>query len=152
MLAKLSLPILVLAFASYLPAQKTAQPPPGDPNSGPVTDPSGQTGQYGGAQTPPNDDSGMRQSGTEAGQQIIQGTIARVDSIGNNLTIHTDNNQEETLAVDATTAILVNGKKATVADLKTGQLAAVAMEGQKAVRVEVSDRGSSNSSSSSSGR
>ena len=152
MFRKLSLPILLLAFASYLPAQKTTQPPPGDPASGPAADPSAQPGVYGGAQTPPNDDSGMRQTGTEPGQQMIQGTIAKVDGIGNNLTIKTDNNQEETLAVDASTAILVNGKKATVADLKTGQLAAIAMEGQKAVRVEVSDKSSSNSSSRSSVR
>ncbi|SRR5579884_1932034 len=136
MLRKLYLPLLALLFAASMGmAQK--EPQPGEL-------PSDQPAQYGGAQTSPSDQ-GM-QSGRSGNQQMIQGTIAKVDSIGNNLTIQTDNNQEETLAVDANTSILVNGRKATVADLKTGQMANVAMEGQKAVRVEASDQTGSNSS------
>ena len=78
----------------------------------------------------------------QAGQSAIHGTIDKVDSIGNNVTIHTDNNEQETLSMDANTSIKLNGQVATVADLKPGQRADVTMDGQKAVSVEVTEASS----------
>jgi hypothetical protein len=75
----------------------------------------------------------------QTGTTSIHGTIAKVDTIGNNVTIQTDNNEEETLSMDANTQIKVNGQAATVADLKPGQRVIVGMDGQKAVAVDVSE-------------
>jgi len=65
-----------------------------------------------------------------------------VDSIGNNVTVHTDNNEQETLSMDGNTNIKVNGQAATVTDLKPGQRVNVTMDGQKAVSVEVTEASS----------
>lgn len=78
----------------------------------------------------------------QSGQTAIHGTIDKVDSIGNNVTIHTDNNEQETLSMDANTRIKLNGQAAAVADLKPGQRVTVNMDGQKAVSVEVTESSS----------
>jgi hypothetical protein len=72
-------------------------------------------------------------------ERTIQGTIQKVDSVGNNLTVRTNNDQEQTLTLDANTSVKLNGKAAAVADLKTGQQATVTLSGQKAVAVDVAD-------------
>lgn len=78
----------------------------------------------------------------QAGQTALHGTIQKVDSIGNNVTIQTDNNEQETLSMDASTKIHMNGQAATVADLKPGQRVDITMDGQKAVSVDVTESSS----------
>jgi hypothetical protein len=81
-------------------------------------------------------------SSPNGGQTAIHGTIDTVDSIGNNVTVHTDNNAQETLSMDGNTNIKVNGQAATVSDLKPGQRVNVTMDGQKAASVEVTESSS----------
>lgn len=100
--------LLVALGAAIVAAQSTQQE---DPSSDPSvqSDPQSRAPAYQGRQS--------------KGEQIIQGTIQKVDTIGNNVTIQTENNQQATLSLDANTSIKVNGKTATVADLKAGQQA-----------------------------
>ncbi|MBI2815623.1 MAG: hypothetical protein HYX72_01660 [Acidobacteria bacterium] len=148
MMRRASLLLLLIAFATAIvAAQGTQQPITPDP-----ADPT-----YGGSQTPSADSEQMKQpeqrgdsdqmdhtqsSSQSSASTAIRGTIDKVDSIGNNVTIHTDNNEQQTLSMDASTSIKLNGQAATVADLKPGQRVEVTMDGQKAVSVEVTESSS----------
>ena len=72
-------------------------------------------------------------------QDKIQGTITKVNAAGGTVTILKIDNMEQTLMLDSNTAIKVNGKEATVADLKPGQEGTIVAEGQNAISVEVSN-------------
>ena len=75
-------------------------------------------------------------------QDKIQCTITKVNAAGSSLTVQKIDNIEQTLMLDSDTAIKVDGKDATVADLKPGQQGTIVAEGQKAVSVEVSNENS----------
>jgi hypothetical protein len=76
----------------------------------------------------------------------IQGVITHVDTHLNNVTIQTDNNQEQTFPINGDTSIRLNGRKASVAELESGQKVNVTIEAEKAMSVDASSTANSGSS------
>ena len=70
-----------------------------------------------------------RQGGSEETQLIIA-VITQVDTAAQTVTIETKEQQHGTFTVDSQTAITVDGKKASLADLKEGQRAKIAFDNQ----------------------
>ena len=62
--------------------------------------------------------------------QMVDATILQVDTGGNSVTVQTADNRKGTLKVDSETRITVSGKKAKLSDLKQGQQAKIAFNGQ----------------------
>jgi Cu/Ag efflux protein CusF len=73
----------------------------------------------------------------ETTPQLIDATILQVDTAGNSVTVETTDKRKGTLTVDSQTKITVSGKKAELSDLKQGQQAKIAFNGQgKALSID----------------
>jgi len=68
--------------------------------------------------------------GSQEAPQVVDATILQVDTAGNSVTVETTDKRKGTLTVDSQTKITVSGKKAKLADLKEGQQAKIAFNGQ----------------------
>lgn len=69
-------------------------------------------------------------------QQLISGTIQKVDIASNTLTLETAEGHELTYAVDAQTKITLKGMPSALADLKVGRNVTVEANGEKAVVIK----------------
>lgn len=77
-----------------------------------------------------------KQPGAEE-PQLIMAVIKQVDTTAQTVTIETKEQQKGTFKVDSQTTITVDGKKATLADLKVGQRAKIAFNNQgKAISID----------------
>jgi Cu/Ag efflux protein CusF len=78
-----------------------------------------------------------QEPGAQETPQLVDATILQVDTAGNSVTVETTDKRKGTLAVDSQTKITVNGKKAKLSDLKQGQQAKIAFNGQgKAISID----------------
>ncbi len=69
----------------------------------------------------------------------VMGTISKVDAINNSLTLKkSDNNQEQSFTLDSAAKVTLDGKSATLADLKAGQKVTVQADSSKATSVSAS--------------
>jgi Cu/Ag efflux protein CusF len=71
-----------------------------------------------------------QEPGSQDTPQMVEATILQVDTAGNSVTVQTTDNRKGTLKVDSETKITVSGKKAKLSDLKQGQQAKIAFNGQ----------------------
>ncbi|HYE19977.1 MAG TPA: hypothetical protein VEA69_16120 [Tepidisphaeraceae bacterium] len=69
----------------------------------------------------------------------LAGEVVSVD--GTNVKIKKNDGTEVTVATDATTAVMIDGKEAKVADLKAGQKVRVAPESGTATKIQVGGGG-----------
>src|SRR5262245_26826676 len=64
------------------------------------------------------------------------GTIKNVDTASNTVTVEDKAAKEMTYNVDQATAIIVDGQKVTLADLKVGQAVKLRVSGNRALSIE----------------
>jgi len=75
--------------------------------------------------------------GAQEAPQLVDATIVQVDTAGSSVTVETTDKRKGTLTVDSQTKITVSGKKAKLSDLKQGQQAKIAFNGQgKALSID----------------
>ena len=79
-----------------------------------------------------------QESTSEDTPQLVSATIKQVDTTGNSIMVETTEHAESWFIVDSQTKITVNGKKASLADLKEGQPVKIAFNKQgKALSIDV---------------
>jgi hypothetical protein len=75
--------------------------------------------------------------GSQDVPQMVDATILQVDSAGGSVTVETTDKRKGKLMVDSETRITVSGKRAKLSDLKEGQQAKIAFNGQgKALSID----------------
>jgi len=78
-----------------------------------------------------------QEPGSQDVPQMVDATILQVDSAGGSVTVETADKRKGKLMVDSETRITVSGMKAKLSDLKEGQQAKIAFNGQgKALSID----------------
>jgi hypothetical protein len=90
----------------------------------------------------PASDSGT-QGLTTPKTQDVMGTISKVDSTLKSVTVKNADNQEQSFTLDSTAKVTVDGKAASIADLKAGQKATLKIDSNKAMSVAATSASSS---------
>jgi Cu/Ag efflux protein CusF len=68
----------------------------------------------------------------------VMGTISKVDASSNSLTLKSDDDKERSFTVDSAAKITLDGKSATLADLKAGQKVTVNADTNNASSISAS--------------
>ena len=92
--------------------------------------------------SPPQAGSEMQGLASPSNTQVM-GTLSKVDSTANTLTIKKADNQEQSFSLDAAAKITVDGKAASISELKPGHKVSVTTDGKKATAVSATSASSS---------
>ena len=78
-----------------------------------------------------------------AAPSAVMGTLSKVDATANMLTIKKADNKEQSFALDSASKITLDGKAATISQLKEGQKVSVTTDGAKVTAVSATSASSS---------
>jgi hypothetical protein len=94
------------------------------------------------APSSPKPDAQVEGLAAPAASQVM-GTLSKVDATANLLTVKKADNQEQSFALDPAAKITLDGKAASISQLKEGQKVSITVDGTKAKAVSATTASSS---------